>query len=107
VQSAAQLNQVKTVVSPVDFEISASYGSQTVQANKFNNYVDRMISLPAGVDASNLTTGVVLTLIRNTRREKAVQSDMLGTAFFCNNRKVKIVPGIIVRLHTFGSKMLK
>ncbi|MDQ1911400.1 S-layer homology domain-containing protein [Paenibacillus sp. GD4] len=61
VQTAAQRNQFEVVVQPVDFEISASYGSQTVQANQFNSYVGRMIALPDGVNSQNITTGVVLS----------------------------------------------
>lgn len=61
VQAAAERNQFEVVAHPVDFEISASYGSQTVQANKFNSYVERRIALPEGVDPEKLTTGVVLT----------------------------------------------
>jgi len=60
-QSAAERNRFEMVVQPVDFEISASYGSQTVQADKFNSYVGRMIALPEGMDSEDITTGVVLT----------------------------------------------
>ncbi|WP_276355730.1 S-layer homology domain-containing protein [Cohnella caldifontis] len=61
VQAAAQRNHFDTLVHPVDFEISASYGPQIVQANKFNSYVGRMIALPEGTNTENITTGVVLT----------------------------------------------
>jgi len=61
VQTAARQQRFETVGRPVDFEVTASYGSQTVQANQFNGYVVRQIALPDGVDAGNLTTGVVLT----------------------------------------------
>lgn len=61
VQAAAERNHFDTLVRPVDFEISASYGSQTVQANKFNSYVGRLIALPEGTNTENITTGVVLT----------------------------------------------
>jgi uncharacterized repeat protein (TIGR02543 family) len=61
VQDSAQQNQYTIVGAPVDFEITASYGTQTVLANKFNSYVERKIALPAGTDASKVTTGVVWT----------------------------------------------
>ncbi|MFC6334234.1 Ig-like domain-containing protein [Paenibacillus septentrionalis] len=61
VQAAAKTNGFEAVVHPVDFEISAYYGSQSLQANKFNSYVARMIALPDGLDLANITTGVVLT----------------------------------------------
>lgn len=61
VQSAAQGNGAQLIAQPIDFEISASYGSQTVTANKFNSYVERKIVIPDGVDPNKITTGVVLT----------------------------------------------
>jgi uncharacterized repeat protein (TIGR02543 family) len=61
VQAAAEREGFASVVQPVDFEITATYGSQSVQANKFNSYVERRIALPEGIDPSNITTGVVLT----------------------------------------------
>ncbi|MDF2960459.1 MAG: xynA [Paenibacillus sp.] len=61
VQSAADRNQLTVLVHPIDFEINASYGTQTVSANSFNSYVGRMIALPEGTNPSDITTGVVLT----------------------------------------------
>ncbi len=60
-EKAAEGNGSTMVVQPVDFEIYATYGTQTVQANTFNSYVGRMIALPDGVDPNSITTGVVLT----------------------------------------------
>lgn len=61
VEGAAKQNQYTLVGAPVDFEVTASYGTQTVLANQFISYVERKIVLPDGTDASDLTTGVVLT----------------------------------------------
>ncbi|MFK7692262.1 S-layer homology domain-containing protein [Paenibacillus sp. HJGM_3] len=61
VEGAAKQNQYTLVGAPVDFEVTASYGTQTVLANQFNSYVERKIVLPDGTDARDLTTGVVLT----------------------------------------------
>lgn len=60
-QAAAERNRFEMVVHPVDFEVSASYGSRTVQADAFNSYVGRMIALPEGMNTEDVTTGVVLT----------------------------------------------
>ncbi len=61
IKQAADGNGSTMIVQPIDFEIYANYGTQTVQANKFNSYVGRMIALPDGVDPNRITTGVVLT----------------------------------------------
>ncbi|GGD85072.1 S-layer homology domain-containing protein [Paenibacillus nasutitermitis] len=61
VEGAAKQNQYTLVGAPVDFEVTASYGTQTVLVNNFNSYVERKIILPDGTDASDVTTGVVWT----------------------------------------------
>lgn len=53
-------NGYTVVVSPVDFEITASYGDKQVDVSQFRSYVERWITLPDGIDASQMTTGVVL-----------------------------------------------
>lgn len=61
VREAAKTGQLQTIGNPVDFEITAVYGSQTVPVNKFNGYVERKIAIPDDVSPSGITTGVVLT----------------------------------------------
>ncbi|UJF33603.1 S-layer homology domain-containing protein [Paenibacillus hexagrammi] len=46
--------------APIDFSIQASHGEQTVTVDKFPTYVQREIVIPDGVDASKITTAVVL-----------------------------------------------
>ena len=60
VQSGAQQIGAQLVQQPVDFEITATYGTQSVDANRFNSYVERAIAIPDGVDPNKITTGVVL-----------------------------------------------
>lgn len=59
-EAAASSSGAMLVSLPIDFEISASYGGSTVSVNQFNDYVERRIALPDGVDRSRITTGVVL-----------------------------------------------
>ncbi len=59
-QSGAQKVGARVVLQPVDFEITVTYGTQSIEANKFNSYVERSIVIPEGVDPSKITTGVVL-----------------------------------------------
>lgn len=57
-QSASQKNYT-LVTKPISFEVSASYGGKTVNVDQFNQYVEREIPLPDGVDPSKVTTAVV------------------------------------------------
>ncbi len=59
-QYGAQKVGARLVLQPVDFEITVTYGTQSIEANKFNSYVERSIVIPEGVDPSKITTGVVL-----------------------------------------------
>ncbi|PYI50308.1 S-layer homology domain-containing protein [Paenibacillus flagellatus] len=60
VESAASNGNMELVVKPIDFELSASYGDSRVNIDRFDSYVERGIALPDGIDASRITTGVVL-----------------------------------------------
>lgn len=59
-ESAASKGEFTVVVPPVDFTVTASYGGQTVSVTRFQAFVEREIPLPASVDASRVTTAVVL-----------------------------------------------
>ena len=58
-QNSATSNNFQLVVNPIDFEITCTYGSKTVEVYKFSNYVERTVPLPAGIDKNKITTGVV------------------------------------------------
>jgi uncharacterized repeat protein (TIGR02543 family) len=60
IQSTADSNDYQLVVRPVEFTITCSNNGQTVEVEKFNGYVERMIAIPEGVDPSKITTGIVL-----------------------------------------------
>ncbi len=60
----AKANGAELVFPPVEFEITAktikTNGTTQVQAiNKFSNYVERVMEIPAGVKPSKITTGIV------------------------------------------------
>ena len=59
-ENVAKSNNYSLVVAPVDFSISCTYGTTTVEVSKFNDYVERAVAIPEGVDPSKITTGVVL-----------------------------------------------
>lgn len=50
-----------TIVAPaVEFNITCIYDDKTVEVKKFNNYVERIIAIPEGVEPLQITTGIVL-----------------------------------------------
>ena len=60
VEDTANKNSYQIVVKPVEFEITCTSGSKTVQVSSFNGYVERTVAIPDGVDPSKITTGIVL-----------------------------------------------
>lgn len=60
VEDTANKNNYQVVVKPVEFNITCTSGSKTVDVSKFNGYVERMVAIPDGVDPSKITTGIVL-----------------------------------------------
>ncbi len=47
-------------VPAVEFTISCTYSEKTISVSSFNSYVERLISIPSGVDASKITTAIVV-----------------------------------------------
>ncbi len=60
IENSAQQGEYTVVVPPVDFKVTCTYGDKTVEVNRFNSYVERIIAIPEGVDPQKITTGVVL-----------------------------------------------
>ncbi|MFF2018439.1 S-layer homology domain-containing protein, partial [Paenibacillus sp. NPDC058177] len=60
VEDAAVKGTFTLVAPPLDFTIKAIYGNTSVEVSKFNAYVERTIAIPAGIDPSKITTGVVV-----------------------------------------------
>ncbi|PZD93188.1 hypothetical protein DNH61_24390 [Paenibacillus sambharensis] len=60
INSAIGKQKAVIVVPGVSFEITASYNGTSVSLNSFKQYIERRIPIPAGVDPSKITTGVVV-----------------------------------------------
>ena len=60
VEDTANKNNYQVVVQPINFEITCTSGSKAVDVSYFNNYVERTVAIPDGVDPKKITTGVVL-----------------------------------------------
>lgn len=59
-ENSAQKGSFTLVVQPVDFTVRCTYGNKTVEVSQFNNYVERTVAIPDGVDPNKITTGVVV-----------------------------------------------
>ena len=57
---AATAGGLTLVVPAVEYTISCTYGSQTINVSNFNSYVERTIAIPDGVAPAKITTGVVV-----------------------------------------------
>ncbi|OPH56018.1 hypothetical protein BC351_29450 [Paenibacillus ferrarius] len=60
VSNAAAKNNMAVLTAPINFDISSTYNSQTVDISKFSSFVERTIALPDGVDPSKVSTGVAI-----------------------------------------------
>ena len=60
VENTAEKGGFSIVVPAVDFTINCEYNGTTTDVSSFNAYVERLISIPDGVDPEKITTGVVV-----------------------------------------------
>lgn len=60
VENAAQDGGFTIIVPAVDYTITCTHGSQTVNVSSFNAYVERTIAIPDSADPTKITTGVVV-----------------------------------------------
>ena len=59
-ESAEARGELALVVPPIQFHVRAELDGRTVEVSQFSSYVERMIRIPDHVDASRITTGVVV-----------------------------------------------
>jgi hypothetical protein len=60
VEDVAEKGSLSIIVQPVEFTVNCTYGSVTTEVKAFNAYVTRTIAIPEDVDASKITTAVVV-----------------------------------------------
>jgi hypothetical protein len=60
VQKAASEANLSIIAPNVDFEVSVHVGDTTTKVDRFSQFVERSITIPEGVDPSQITTGLVL-----------------------------------------------
>ena len=68
VADAAAAGGFSISVPAVNFSISCTYGGKTVDIRHFNAYVERTVAIPAGIDASRITTAIVVDADGTTRQ---------------------------------------
>ncbi|MDQ8734573.1 LamG-like jellyroll fold domain-containing protein [Paenibacillus sp. LHD-38] len=51
--------KLNIIATPVEFKAEVVYKGHVVEVKQFDNYVTRMITIPAGVDPNRITTGMV------------------------------------------------
>jgi hypothetical protein len=59
VEDTAKEGKYKIVVKPIEFKIAAEYNGKSVEVSEFNNYVERLIEIPEGIDPNAITTGII------------------------------------------------
>lgn len=60
VENSAKKGNFTIMVAPVEFNVKYTYDNKTEQLTKFNAFVERTITIPSNVDASKITTGIVV-----------------------------------------------
>ncbi|WP_338449599.1 S-layer homology domain-containing protein [Niallia oryzisoli] len=60
-EQVATEHEVTLLVKPISFTIQAKVNNQSFEVKDFNGYVERMIKLSKDVDASKVTTAVVIS----------------------------------------------
>lgn len=58
--SAAAIKNGALMLPPVRFTVTAEYAGKSYEVERFERYVSRTIEIPSGVDASKITTAVVV-----------------------------------------------
>lgn len=60
VESVAADGSFTLVVPPIEFTVRAVHGDTIIEVEKFTTYVERLVSIPEGVDPERITTAVVV-----------------------------------------------
>ncbi len=60
VKETASKNNYKLASNPVEFNVTSSYGTKTIEIPKFNGYVERTIALNDKIIPGEIITGIVL-----------------------------------------------
>ena len=68
IANALDENKYSIVIPSVEFKITCKLEDKTINIEKFNSYLERLIPIPEGVDPSKVTTAVVTDEMGNPRQ---------------------------------------
>ncbi|WP_051287555.1 S-layer homology domain-containing protein [Paenibacillus taiwanensis] len=88
VELAAEKQHYKLIGEPTRFEVTASYGTQTIALSKHNGYVERMVALPKQTDAAQVTTAVFLNKDGTLSHIPTVVTKVDGNVFVKMNNRI-------------------
>lgn len=60
VGTSADRGGFKVMAPPVQFTVTASYGSNSVVIDRFGSYVERTVAIPEGIKPDKITTGIIV-----------------------------------------------
>lgn len=60
VENLAERNNLTPMLNPIEFNLRCTYGDRSINISKFNEYVERTVLIPEGVDPNKLTTGILI-----------------------------------------------
>ncbi|MGG1550209.1 S-layer homology domain-containing protein [Paenibacillus ferrarius] len=80
-EDAAKTGGFSLVVHPVDFAVKVTYQGKSYEIPRYSVYVERTISLPDGIDASKITTGLVVEPDGKTRHVPTKIEKIDGTYY--------------------------
>ncbi|MEK3884665.1 DNRLRE domain-containing protein [Paenibacillus sp. PL2-23] len=99
--ASAQKRGFELLAPPVQFRVEASYGSSKQEISAFSGYVERLIELPEGISADELTTGVVLEPDGSWRHVPTKRTRLDGKAYAVISSKSNSTYAIIGGQRTF------
>lgn len=59
-QKSVTVKEGTLIMAPVAFTITATYNGKSIEVDRFESYVQRVIEIPGGVDPKTITTAVVV-----------------------------------------------
>ena len=60
VENAAENGGFALMLQAVEFSVTCSYNGNTLEVQRFDSYVERMVEIPGGVDPDKITTAIVV-----------------------------------------------
>ncbi|MDO3410550.1 S-layer homology domain-containing protein [Saccharibacillus sp. CPCC 101409] len=102
VQRAASAGSFEIAAPTFDFSVQAVYQNRTIEVNKFDAYVERMIALPDGTDPNRITTGVVVEPDGSVRHVPTRVTQVDGRYYAVINSLTNSLYSVVWHPYTFN-----